>query len=81
MIDSSSASGEFTTDGSDPQQAAITANPLPDADELGLTKKTIVLFTGDHGYNIGHHAIHTKGNGYSIAGGAGPLLDDSVQTA
>src|SRR5439155_26891675 len=38
-------------------------------DELGLAKKTIVLFTSDHGYNIGHHMIHTKGNGFWVAGG------------
>src|ERR1044071_3703539 len=37
--------------------------------ELKLSDKTIVLFTSDHGYNIGHHTIHTKGNGYWIAGG------------
>ena len=53
-------------------------------DELGLTKNTLVLFTSDHGYNIGHHAIHTKGNGYWIAGGvAGPtrpnLWDTSIR--
>jgi uncharacterized sulfatase len=53
-------------------------------DELGLTKKTIVLFASDHGYNIGHHTIHTKGNGYWIAGGvAGPkrpnMWDTSVR--
>lgn len=38
-------------------------------DELGLAQRTIVTFTSDHGYNIGHHLIHTKGNGYWIAGG------------
>jgi uncharacterized sulfatase len=38
-------------------------------DELGLTNKTIVLFTSDHGYMIGHHGLHTKGNSFWIAGG------------
>jgi uncharacterized sulfatase len=57
---------------------------LAKLDELGLSKKTIVLFTSDHGYNIGHHTIHTKGNGYWIAGGvAGPkrpnLWDTSIR--
>lgn len=57
---------------------------LAKLDELGLSKKTIVLFTSDHGYNIGHHTIHAKGNGYWIAGGvAGPtrpnLWDTSIR--
>jgi uncharacterized sulfatase len=38
-------------------------------DELGLAENTIVLFTSDHGYMIGHHGLHTKGNAYWIAGG------------
>ena len=40
-------------------------------DELALTERTLVIFTSDHGYNIGHHMIHTKGNGTWIAGGIG----------
>jgi choline-sulfatase len=32
-------------------------------DELGLAENTIVLFTSDHGYNIGHHGLIHKGNG------------------
>jgi uncharacterized sulfatase len=30
----------------------------------------MVMFTSDHGYMIGQHGIHTKGNGNWIAGGA-----------
>ncbi|HEV8131345.1 MAG TPA: sulfatase-like hydrolase/transferase [Acidobacteriota bacterium] len=30
--------------------------------ELNLEKKTVVIFTSDHGYNIGHHGIWHKGN-------------------
>jgi uncharacterized sulfatase len=57
---------------------------LAKLDELGLSTKTIVLFTSDHGYNIGQHTIHAKGNGYWIAGGvAGPtrpnLWDTSIR--
>jgi len=53
-------------------------------DELDLSQKTIVLFTSDHGYNIGHHGIHTKGNGYWIAGGVqGPkrpnMFEESIR--
>lgn len=44
---------------------------LDKLDALGLTSRTIVLFTSDHGYNIGHHRMHAKGNGNWIAGGVG----------
>src|ERR1700733_9999966 len=40
-------------------------------EKLNLRDRTIVTFTSDHGYNIGHHGIHTKGNGYWVAGGGG----------
>jgi uncharacterized sulfatase len=33
-------------------------------DDLKLADETVVIFTSDHGYNIGHHGIHTKGNGF-----------------
>jgi uncharacterized sulfatase len=36
---------------------------LKKLDDLKLADDTIVIFTSDHGYNIGHHGIHTKGNG------------------
>ncbi|MEZ6031981.1 MAG: sulfatase-like hydrolase/transferase [Planctomycetaceae bacterium] len=32
-------------------------------DGLGLTENTLVIFTSDHGFNIGHHGIWHKGNG------------------
>lgn len=32
-------------------------------EKLGLLENTIILFTSDHGYNIGHHGIWHKGNG------------------
>jgi uncharacterized sulfatase len=35
-------------------------------DELGLGDHTIVMFTSDHGYMIGHHGLHAKGNAYPI---------------
>jgi uncharacterized sulfatase len=35
---------------------------LAKLDELKLAENTVVLFTSDHGYNIGHHGVYTKGN-------------------
>jgi len=35
-------------------------------EELKLSTNTIVMFTSDHGYMIGHHALHSKGNAYRI---------------
>lgn len=34
--------------------------------ELGIEEETIVIFTSDHGYNMGHNGIEHKGNGYWI---------------
>lgn len=49
---------------------------------LGLMDKTIVMFTSDHGYNIGHHGIHTKGNGIWVAGGVnGPKRPNMFDTS
>lgn len=31
-------------------------------DESGLARRTIILFTSDHGYQIGHNGLHGKGN-------------------
>ncbi len=32
-------------------------------DELEISGNTVVIFTSDHGYNLGHHGIWHKGNG------------------
>jgi len=29
-------------------------------ERLKLDRRTIVIFQSDHGYNIGHHGIHTR---------------------
>ncbi|MCM4171536.1 DUF4976 domain-containing protein [Arenibacter sp. TNZ] len=34
--------------------------------DLDLSENTIVIFTSDHGYNMGHNGIEHKGNGYWI---------------
>jgi uncharacterized sulfatase len=53
-------------------------------DELNLTRKTVVMFQSDHGYNIGHHGLHTKGNGVWVVGGVnGPqrpnMFEESIR--
>ncbi len=35
---------------------------LAKIDELGLTSRTVVIFTSDHGYMIGEHGLWHKGN-------------------
>jgi uncharacterized sulfatase len=36
--------------------------------DMGLDEDTIVIFSSDHGYMIGHHGLHTKGNAQWVAG-------------
>ena len=53
-------------------------------DRLKLAENTIVLFTSDHGYNIGQHNIYTKGNGAWVGGGVhGPkrpnMFEESIR--
>lgn len=55
---------------------------LDELDKLKLAENTIVTFTSDHGYNIGHHTIQHKGNGHWIAGGArGPKRPNMWDTS
>jgi uncharacterized sulfatase len=39
---------------------------LDQLDALHLTENTLVVYTSDHGYNMGHHGIWHKGNGHWI---------------
>jgi arylsulfatase A-like enzyme len=49
---------------------------------LQLADKTIILFTSDHGYNIGHHGVHSKGNAIWVAGGLnGPTRPNMWDTS
>jgi uncharacterized sulfatase len=52
-------------------------------EELGLASDTIVFFTSDHGYMIGHHGLWHKGNGVWLQEGKkGPrpnMFDDSIR--
>ncbi len=38
-------------------------------DDLQLAQNTIVVFTSDHGYMIGHHGLHSKGNAWWLIKG------------
>ncbi|MCC6682997.1 MAG: sulfatase-like hydrolase/transferase [Phycisphaeraceae bacterium] len=56
---------------------------LAKLDELGLTENTIVIYSSDHGYMIGHHGLWHKGSGWWIttdgkdpAGIYNDLMDD-----
>ena len=39
---------------------------LKTLDELKLTDNTVVIFSSDHGYNMGHNGIWHKGNGHWV---------------
>ena len=39
---------------------------LAELDRLKLAKNTVVIFSSDHGYNMGHNGIWHKGNGHWI---------------
>lgn len=41
-------------------------------DQRGLAGNTVVVFTSDHGYNVGHNGIWHKGNGLWATRGAPP---------
>ncbi len=47
-------------------------------DELGIADDTLVLFTGDNGYMIGQHGLHSKGNAHRLGppGGCRPNMFD-----
>lgn len=38
-------------------------NILAALKEMGISENTIIIFTSDNGYNMGHNGIHHKGNG------------------
>ncbi len=39
---------------------------LKKLDDTGLAQQTIVIFSSDHGYNMGHNGIWHKGNGHWV---------------
>lgn len=40
------------------------ARLLAKLDELGLAESTVIVYTSDHGYNMGHSGVWHKGNGH-----------------
>ena len=49
---------------------------------LKLLENTIILFTSDHGYNVGHHVLHGKGNAVWIGGGVhGPKRPNMFESS
>ncbi|MCA9247730.1 MAG: sulfatase-like hydrolase/transferase [Planctomycetales bacterium] len=49
---------------------------LATLDELNLTDKTVVIFSSDHGYNMGHNGIWHKGNGHWLVNPPPPATDN-----
>lgn len=45
-------------------------------DKLGLANRTIVLFSSDHGYSIGHNGVFEKGNGVWLTKTVPPATDN-----
>ena len=39
---------------------------LAKIDELGLADSTVIVYTSDHGYNMGHSGVWHKGNGHYV---------------
>lgn len=42
---------------------AAISRILARLEALGIADQTLVIFTSDNGYNMGHHGVHGKGNG------------------
>lgn len=54
---------------------------LKQLEDLGLSENTIVIFTSDHGYNMGHNGIEHKGNGYWITKQDHPATDNLAKNS
>jgi uncharacterized sulfatase len=54
---------------------------LQTLDQLNLSNDTVVIFTGDNGYNIGHHGVVHKGNASWITGAARDIPGNDPRVA
>ena len=45
-------------------------------ESLNLAENTVVIFTSDHGYNVGHHGVLHKGNGVWLTNSFPPKTDN-----
>ncbi|OAI51867.1 hypothetical protein AYO47_06745 [Planctomyces sp. SCGC AG-212-M04] len=45
-------------------------------ESLKLADNTVVIFTSDHGYNVGHHGVLHKGNGQWLTNSLPPKTDN-----
>ena len=76
------ASGRASTTPASTRSTATSAGCSTRCSRPASTGHTVVIFTSDHGYNIGHHGLHTKGNGTWIAGGVnGPTMPNMFDTS
>ncbi|MCB1122610.1 MAG: sulfatase-like hydrolase/transferase, partial [Verrucomicrobiae bacterium] len=46
--------------------------------DQGLEKKTIIIYSSDHGYNMGHNGIWHKGNGHWVVKPFPPVTNPNV---
>ena len=51
---------------------------LATLDELGLTDNTVVIFSSDHGYSMGHNGIWHKGNGHWVTKPPPPVTNKNI---
>lgn len=54
---------------------------LQHLEDLGLTDNTIVIFTSDHGYMMGHNGVEHKGNGYWITHTPSPATENLAKNS
>jgi uncharacterized sulfatase len=54
---------------------------LKQLENLGIAENTIVIFTSDHGYNMGHNGIEHKGNGYWITKQEHPATENIAKNS
>lgn len=54
---------------------------LDQLENLGLEENTIIIFTSDHGYMMGHNGVEHKGNGYWITNTPSPATKNLAKNS